>query len=127
MNITIWEFVGIIITMISFIMNFYQWNRSRDVEKKYYSNLFAIYNHMHRIAELAGLSRTKYEKNKISSNDEIATYLIRNIEQSTGIADSVRTEVLAFSERYLKKPIWHRKPYSQTCDESFENIKKPKI
>jgi hypothetical protein len=122
MNISIWELITTIVAIISLIMNFYQWNLSKDVERKYYSNLFAIYNHMHRIAELAGLSRSKYENKKASSNDDIITYLIRNIEQSTGIADSVRTEVLAFSERYLEKPIWHRKPYSKSCNESTENI-----
>ena len=100
--------ISVVLTILSVTLNIYQLKRKKDVEDMYHSNLFALYNHMHRIAEIAGRCRVIIEKD--DSNNETLIKIIRYVEQCTGIADSVRTEVLAFSERYMHRPIWRQHP-----------------
>ena len=120
------EWIGLIsavLTILSVTLNVYQWKRKKDMEDMYHSNLFALYNHMHRIAEIAGRCRIIMEQDDSENDTETLSKVIRYVEQCTGIADSVRTEVLAFSERYMHRPIWRQHPGSpdeQLIDDSHK-------
>lgn len=107
-----WELIGLIAsftTIMSFAGNIIQFFRNRTQRKLYYSKIFADYNHMYRLAILADRCRGHYE-DKSSDLPLKFEKTIRCIEQITGIADSVRQEALAYSERFLKKPLFHQRP-----------------
>jgi hypothetical protein len=75
---------------------------------------------MYRIAELADRAKSIYRNATISEADRLEN-LIRHIEQTTGIADSVREEIQAYCEKFLRKPVYRQHPARPD-----ETILKPK-
>jgi len=107
-----WELIGLIAsftTFLSFAGNIIQFFRNRTQRKLYYSKIFADYNHMYRLATLADRCKRNYEDNSSEMRLRFEN-TIRCIEQITGIADSVRQEALAYSERFLKKSLFNQHP-----------------
>lgn len=96
-------------TIISIPANVIQWRVTATLKRQYYSKIFAEYNHMYRIAELADRAKGFY-KNVTFSDEERLINLIRHIEQTTGIADSVREEIQAYCEKFLCKPVYRQHP-----------------
>ena len=107
-------------TIISVPVNVIQWRTTATLKRQYYSKIFAEYNHMYRIAELADRAKGIYRNVTISEADRLEN-LIRHIEQTTGIADSVREEIQAYCEKFLRKPVYRQHPARPD-----ESILKPK-
>jgi len=107
-------------TIISVPVNVIQWRTTATLKRQYYSKIFAEYNHMYRIAELADRAKGIYKNATISEADRLEN-LIRHIEQTTGIADSVREEIQAYCEKFLRKPVYRQHPARPD-----ETILKPK-
>ncbi|MEI9475234.1 MAG: hypothetical protein WCO26_01470 [Deltaproteobacteria bacterium] len=108
-----WELIGLIAsftTFLSFAGNIIQFFRNRTQRKLFYSKVFADYNHMYRLAILADRCKENYADNSSELRLRFEN-TIRCIEQITGIADSVRQEALAYSERFLKKPLFYQRPH----------------
>jgi hypothetical protein len=96
-------------TIISVPVNVIQWRTTATLKRQYYSKIFAEYNHMYRIAELADRAKAIY-KNLSISEPERLEHLIRHIEQTTGISDSVREEIQAYCEKFLNRPVYRQHP-----------------
>ena len=106
------EWLGLVAslaTIISFCVNILQWRSAVNLRRQIHSRVFSEWNQMYRIAELADASKRILNVQGKSQEQQLAE-IIRNIEQCTGIADSSRQELLAFSERYLRKPIRRQHP-----------------
>jgi hypothetical protein len=111
-TIIISEWLGIIAslsTIISLTINIFQWRSSVNLKKQIHSKVFSEWNNMFRIAELADDSRSIFNDHSKTETQRLHD-IIRKIEQCTGIADSSRQELLAFSEKYLGKPISRQHP-----------------
>ena len=100
-------FTGALCSIISISFNIYQWWNRRSLEHMFYSHLFALYNHMSRIGELNQAAKREFNKSKKPNANMQA--MIRNVEQSIGITESVKRDSLGISERYFKKGIWRQK------------------
>jgi hypothetical protein len=110
------EWLGIVasvITIISISFNIYQWRASENIRRTFYSNILSEWNLMYQIRELADQCCSFYQDiNKTES--ERLDLIIRNVKQTTGIADSSRTQLKTFSENYFKRPIQHQHPAQVT-------------
>lgn len=111
-------------TFLSVAINIYQILRTHDMKKLYYSKIFADYNHMFRLAILADRCKGFYNDKRLAESQRL-TNIIRCVEQMTGIADGVRQELLAYSERYFKKPMFRQHPASP--DPKISHQQKPVI
>jgi hypothetical protein len=95
--------ISIVVSIVSVVINVYQWRRRVDVQKVYHAHLHTVFNQMDRIAVCADESR-KLFGNEQNPSPAFAK-VIQKIHQCTGIVDSGRITVLAFSEKYLGRPV----------------------
>jgi len=112
MQLSLIEWIAVVsslATIISVPVNFIQWRSTSILKRQYYSKIFAEYNHMYRIAELADRAKNIYKDATISEAVRL-DQLIRHIEQTTGIADSVREEIQSYCEKFLFKPVYRQHP-----------------
>ena len=110
MALEIVEFIALtaaLCSILSISFNIYQWWSRRNLEHMFYSHLFALYNHMSRIGELNAAAKREFGKSKKPNANMQA--MIRHIEHSIGITESVKRDSLGLSERYFHKGIWRQK------------------
>jgi len=103
------EIVGVVasaFTVLSFAGNIVQWMRREDLKRLYYSNQFCAYNDYFRLAELLQQCHQTFRKSTEESS--IQPEIRDSIEQMIGIADAVRHQILAFTERYLRRGLWRQ-------------------
>ena len=95
-------------TIVLFGANIFQWLQQKNLKDLFHVHLYSIYNNMYRIAEIGGECRKEFDSVEHPVREFIT--VIGLINQCTGFADCVRQEVLAFSEKYLKKQIKRQHP-----------------
>jgi hypothetical protein len=101
--------IASVATVISVSVNFIQWRATATSKKQYYSMIFAQYNHMYRIGELADRARGIYRNVNLSGADRLEE-IVRHIDQMTGIADAEREEIQAYCEKFLHRPVYRQRP-----------------
>lgn len=100
--------VASVLTVLSVILNIYQFLRRRDLKRMYYSTQFAAYNNNYRVAELVQTCHALFVPDR--PTDACFQKIVQNVEQCIGIVDSVRSDILAFTERYLGLSVWRQHP-----------------
>jgi len=100
-------FTGALCSILSISFNIYQWRNKKNLEAMFYSHLFALYNHMSKVDELNQAAKREYGKSK-KPNQNMQS-MIRYIEQTVGVTESVKRESMGMSERYFKKSVWRQR------------------
>lgn len=106
------EWLGLVAsfaTLVSFIVNVFQYLLTVNLVKVLHSKVFAMWNEMFRVAELADQARATFDNAQLPEARRLEL-IIRAFEQVTGISDTTRQELLAFSEKYLRKPMKRQHP-----------------
>jgi len=119
MTVSVLEIVASIFTILFAVLNVVQFLNRKNLDKLYYSSQFRDYNDYYRIGELLQIGYQNF-----LSKDGPDEHTLRDcMQQSIGIVDSARHQILAFTERYMGKAVW-RQHVTKPDEELLRRTKK---
>ncbi len=106
------EWLGIVATgttVISLFFNVIQWLKRKDMTNMHYASLFQTYNNMFKIAELCDAYKGKLKEDAPEERSRLEGRN-RLVEQIVGIVYAGRTDILSFTQKYLKRRLYRQHP-----------------